>query len=885
MAVAPSHREPRTRPWENARSAGLAVAILLAAGLAQIVWGERISPGRGQGWDGRFYAEMARDFPGQVLGGKLDAYRLGRVLPSGMVAALLAVLGLPHDDTHIVTVFAFYNLALLAGVVVIWWRIGDRCELSPRGRWLGLLLLFVNFGVLRMPFYYPVSTDVTAFFLGSLLTYLYLAGSAGSMLAVLALGAFAWPSFLGSGSLLYVFARPDEPVPTTAPPQRAHWMLGALLAAAYLALIPGNPHLGLRPDRSAPIDTTLLPLSLAIVVGYIVLVSAELGRDGRLFDVTTWARAFRPRRALALVAVAILAHVTVESLSNGTRISDPGLYLRQLPVRPLIKPAIFVVAHAVYLGLVVPLLVVRWRTASQAARRLGPGFILFVAGLLALALTPESRQIVHGLTALCLLAVLALEGVPWPRWATLLVSLSALASSKVWLSLNGEGFMGKSDPFSYPAQRYFMNLGPWMAWENYFLQGGLALAVTAALALADRRARAAEADTPPPPLPRGLVRAGVVALVALTGAAAIEWAARSALDGQAAVRADGDGSRADPVVGWVNVPNGEVRVEDDEPHVVRFNAAGLRGPDVAEPKPGGARRIVLLGDGFTEGYAVTEEKTVRAVLERALQGTSCAAEVVNAGVAGYSTDQELLFFRARARQFQPDLVVLLLYSDDLAHNLRGRRGKPYVDLEDALGVREPAAVERERLRVDEVRYVERSRWHRSAALRLFSNALLSAGPGIRRRALAWGLAERSRPPFEIWPYAATAETRQMWAHERALLSAVQSDSAAAGSAFAVLYVPARWEIEDEAWTELLERYQMSPAFWERDRVARRLDRIGQELGIPVIDPRALLRSGAATSGPAYSPRSGLWTAAGHDAAARALAAFITSGPGCAGLRP
>jgi len=882
MAVAPPHRGSHARPWGAARSARTAVVILLTAGAAQILWGERIAPGRGQGWDGRFYAEMARDFRGQVLGGQLDAYRLGRVLPSGVVAAVLALLRLPHDDAHIVTVFALYNLALLAGAVVIWWRIGDRCELSPRGRWLGFFLLFVNFGILRMPFYYPVSTDVTAFFLGSLLTYSYLLGSPAAMFAVLALGAFTWPSFVGTGGLLFVFARPGESEPLA--PGRAPWTLAAVLATLYLALIPGNPHLGLRPDRSAPIDTTLLPLSLAVVVAYVVLASAELARDGHLFELTTWTRAFRPPRALALVVLAILAQAAVEALSNGARISDPGLYLRQLPVRPLIKPAIFLVAHAVYLGLIVPLLIVRWRAASLEARRLGPGFTLFVAALLALALTPESRQIIHGLTALCLVAVLALEDARWPRWTFVLVGLAALFSSKVWMSLNGEGFMGKSDPFSYPAQRYFMNLGPWMAWENYLLQGGLILAVTAALARADRRAGGAAARAPLRLTGRSLVRAGIVVLLAASGVAAIEWAARSAMRRQVSARPDGDGSVADPVVGWVNVPHEEARVEDDEPHVVRFNAAGLRGPERTETKPEGGRRIVLLGDGFTEGYTVTEEETVRAVLEKNLQGTSCAAEVVNAAVAGFSTDQELLFFRTRARSFRPDLVFLLLYSDDLAHNLRGRRGKPYIDVDD--GFRVQAAVgERERLRVEEVRYVDHDPWHGSAALRLLSNAFLSAPAGVRRRALAWGLAERSRPPLELSPYASTAETRRMWHLERALLGALQSDAAAVGSAFAVLYVPARWEIEDEAWTALLERYQMSPAFWERDRVVRRLERVGQEVGIPVIDPRDLLRSEAATRGPVYSPRSGLWTAAGHEAAAKALAAFMRGRPGCAQLQP
>src|SRR5262249_58236654 len=57
------------------------VLLVLAAGVGQWLWGERIASGHGQGWDGRFYAEMARDFPGEVFGHRLDAYRLERGLP------------------------------------------------------------------------------------------------------------------------------------------------------------------------------------------------------------------------------------------------------------------------------------------------------------------------------------------------------------------------------------------------------------------------------------------------------------------------------------------------------------------------------------------------------------------------------------------------------------------------------------------------------------------------------------------------------------------------------------------------------------------------------------------------------------------------------------
>src|SRR5262249_42844379 len=152
-------------------------------------------------------------------------------------------------------------------------------------------------------------------------------------------------------------------------------------------------------------------------------------------------------------------------------------------------------------------------------------------------------------------------------------------------------------------------------------------------------------------------------------------------------------------------------------------------------------------------------------------------------------------------------------------------------------------------------------WRGSAALRVLSNALLAAPAPLRRAALTLGLAERRPPPWEMAAYGASAETREMWNHERALLPALRDAGSADGARLAVLYVPARWEIDDEAWRDLLERYRMGPQFWQRDRPWNRLERVAAELSIPLGDPRAALREADAAGPSPYFPKAGLWTSA------------------------
>ncbi|NUQ62537.1 MAG: SGNH/GDSL hydrolase family protein [Pirellulales bacterium] len=113
--------------------------------------------------------------------------------------------------------------------------------------------------------------------------------------------------------------------------------------------------------------------------------------------------------------------------------------------------------------------------------------------------------------------------------------------------------------------------------------------------------------------------------------------------------------------------------------VFRTNSQGLRDDEIG-PKRG--YRILLLGDSYTCGYGVERPRLFADLLEKELH-----AEVVNAGVGGFEIIHQLHYFRTRAREFHPDLVIYALYlNNDLTGNrswesstdgsLRRRDGKP-----------------------------------------------------------------------------------------------------------------------------------------------------------------------------------------------------------------
>lgn len=101
------------------------------------------------------------------------------------------------------------------------------------------------------------------------------------------------------------------------------------------------------------------------------------------------------------------------------------------------------------------------------------------------------------------------------------------------------------------------------------------------------------------------------------------------------------------------------------------NSIGLRGSrEYRVPKPIGTRRILLLGDSFTFGEGVDDNETFASVMERSLSShCRIRIEVVNGGVSGYGTSQELKFLELFGPRLQPDLVILNFFVNDAQDNL------------------------------------------------------------------------------------------------------------------------------------------------------------------------------------------------------------------------
>jgi hypothetical protein len=100
--------------------------------------------------------------------------------------------------------------------------------------------------------------------------------------------------------------------------------------------------------------------------------------------------------------------------------------------------------------------------------------------------------------------------------------------------------------------------------------------------------------------------------------------------------------------------------------VYRLNMLGLRGPDVSGAKPPNGFRVLCLGDSITFGEGVREEDTYAMQLQKLLGAAmpDRKVEVINNGVQGYGTKEEVNAYRLVGAGYQPDVVVIGFYLND-----------------------------------------------------------------------------------------------------------------------------------------------------------------------------------------------------------------------------
>lgn len=305
------------------------------------------------------------------------------------------------------------------------------------------------------------------------------------------------------------------------------------------------------------------------------------------------------------------------------------------------------------------------------------------------------------------------------------------------------------------------------------------------------------------------------------------------------------------------------------PRHAGISPQGLRDRAFAIPKPPGTRRVLVLGDSVAYGVDVEPAQTFPKVLERLLHAPGRPVEVVNSGVLGYTPYNEAEYYRARGREFQPDVVVVAFCMNDVVdpelHWSGTRREVPRVPPE-AIPNRAYHDGHVARILGPDLPVLGR----RSEVLRRLA---LLRDP---RRSEAWRDGFYETVGGRRWPTYVTGEDdlsirvlldrgSPEWRWLRDVYARLRRDVEAEGARFVVLVLPLAYQLE--------EGYPFFPQDVFRAYCA--------DEGLTCVDPLPALRArrGEGMFPPSREDWQDIWhpTAAGHRAIAEELSRTLRDG--------
>jgi len=337
-----------------------------------------------------------------------------------------------------------------------------------------------------------------------------------------------------------------------------------------------------------------------------------------------------------------------------------------------------------------------------------------------------------------------------------------------------------------------------------------------------------------------------------------------------------DNWQVDPTLGWVQPSDLDSFSRDSltsEPIPLRTNGDGVLPPTATRKRPPDRLRILLVGDSTIVGAGVHEPDRIHNALARELERLGMQADVVNAGVEGYSTDQALLRLEQLVELYAPDLVLHCVCSNDFAANSLDRNygvNKPSFRVEPTgelvANPFEPSrAIARRGTGLAAI--IQRSAVYRMLQPRLL--VLRAKLGGWQQRNLI-GMADD-------WYYDPAALEKIDWPLFVGIADRMRAVAADHGAGFAVYTHPEASETWDPVIEDTLARAGIGKAEYDRFALERRMAEELEQRGVSLL-PMVDYFADRQQRGPFHLlPRDPHCNAEGYRMQAERLAQRIVSG--------
>jgi lysophospholipase L1-like esterase len=322
--------------------------------------------------------------------------------------------------------------------------------------------------------------------------------------------------------------------------------------------------------------------------------------------------------------------------------------------------------------------------------------------------------------------------------------------------------------------------------------------------------------------------------------------------------------------GWHSFMSGQQR------QWIQINSYGFRDREWKVSKEPGRIRIALLGDSYIAAMEVAAADRVSDLLEDRLNRECNRAhhyEVMNFGVTGYGTAEELETLRHRVLQFKPDMVILFFYTgNDIYNNSLDLDPEPnrlhYVLDDEGQLSRLPFAVNDNALK----------RWlrHHSRTF-LFVRDKIKSFQAMHRAMMAIGLMQEDSTSAESGQRSnvgmlqdlqylreSPEQLEKAWRITKALLREIALVASVESIDFGMAVIPTREEIADAPPPDGIPASQ-----WNRRRSVEETTEICRQLQIDCLQLVDRFRRPTVVNEDCFFDE-GHWTEKGHAVAAEGI---------------
>jgi hypothetical protein len=381
-----------------------------------------------------------------------------------------------------------------------------------------------------------------------------------------------------------------------------------------------------------------------------------------------------------------------------------------------------------------------------------------------------------------------------------------------------------------------------------------------------------------------------------------------------------------PLFGWWHIPySGGIFHSDfnEFETEVHINARSLREQEIGYDNPQETFRVLSMADSFGEALQVNLDQTYHKQLETQLAGSlGRPVEVINAGVGGWGTDQEAIFYLAEGFRYEPDIVLLAFFiRNDAVNNYGpleierngGRQQKEFFtlslagelippplkqnpDQSDLAQVNdpqlqsghEPGLTDLSEQGTPPFLSLADGLWRVSALYRFMMPYLRDIPPVVQQlgpTGILGGEAviratNPSLPiPFLVYQTPLDQRFEAAWSLTEAILARLRDEVERRGSRLIVVIIAAPEQVYPDAWERTLAAQPaLSSLNLDLDAPNRRLAAFLAVQNIPHLDLLPIFRQAAAQPDalPLYFRRDQHWTPAGHRLAAEAIHDFLTT---------